>query len=1405
MAEEGPPPSRPPSARPPSAQPARFAWRKYALALPVMLVAVAGLGLGALDTRIGHRLVADWIGGTEASNGLGVSIGRIEGSIYGTARLDDVSVRDGQGVFLRVPVVDLDWRPFAWWDRKLDIRQLALRRGVLLRAPALRVAAPDQPILPDFDIRLDQLVGERLTIAKGLVGVERRVDLRGMADIHHRRALITLDSRLGGGDRLALKLDADEAQDRFVLGGDYAAPKGGLLAALTGAGAAREAKLSGQGSWHDWHGSLMARQDDRPLAALALTAASGRYGLDGTVQSAVLSNADMRRAIGPEVRLTGEGRLAGGTLTGRMGATATGLRMAAVGVVDMTAGALHGVVVDAASAGALPLPGGASIVGARAHVTLDGAFAALTVRGHASADGFAQGKTRLTGVTLDGSAGPAGSGWRAPLRMTAASVVTGNPVFDARLKGLRASADLALSGSRLTSDNVQLFAPTLAARLRLGGDMKRGEYTLAGRIAARGLALAPLGNTDADADVQVTRTGGGGLRFTGRVNGRVARVQSAGIVSLVGPALAFSGDISGGGAPLAISRGSLSGANLTMALSGRAGADGAVHLVGGGHQATYGTFTADATFASDGPHAVLNFADPLPAAGVTDMRLTVDPAPGGFALTTNGGSTLGPFAGTLLLALPAGAPPRLEVQHFTLSQTSVTGTLTLASTGGASTGVIGDLAVAGGGITGTIAVKPQGEGQQIAANLTAQDARFGGRQPLVIGAAKIEANGLLVKNHSTLTASASLQGIGIGRLFIGRAAVNLKLADGRGQVVASLAGQRGSHFELQSLADIAPGQVALMLHGTFAGQPISMPRRAQFSRTAPGALGGWSLAPSEVDFGTGRVVASGSIGGGGTKLSLALAGMPLALGDVVVPDLGLGGVASGLFEYGHMREGQPTADARLLIKGLTRSGLVTTSRPIDLALTAQLASSALEFRAVASDRGKPIGRVQARISGLPAGGDLLTRLRGGNLAAGARYSGPAEAPWRMIGIDAFDLTGPVDLAADITGTLTDPHIRGSLAGDALHLESAITGTDMTQVHARGVFAGSRLTLSELSGRTAGGGSAAGSGNVDFSGIGGGRGPGIDLALSVRRAMLLARSDMALAVSGPLRIVSDGLTGTVAGRLRIDSAKWRLGAAPSAAALPDIRVREINQSADIAQPASKLVWNYMIDAAGPGGIRVIGLGLDSQWSAKLHLRGTFDAPAILGSADLVSGNYEFAGQHFDLTRGHIGFDGSSPPDPLLDIAAQADVNGLSATVTVRGTSLKPDIEFSSIPALPEEELLSRLLFGDGVSKISAPEAVQLGAALAALHGGGGLDPINALRSAIGLDRLRIVGADPTQNRGTGVALGKYLGRHFYAEIISDGRGYSATNLEFRVTRWLSLLGSVSTVGRQSLNARVSKDY
>jgi translocation and assembly module TamB len=57
----------------------------------------------------------------------------------------------------------------------------------------------------------------------------------------------------------------------------------------------------------------------------------------------------------------------------------------------------------------------------------------------------------------------------------------------------------------------------------------------------------------------------------------------------------------------------------------------------------------------------------------------------------------------------------------------------------------------------------------------------------------------------------------------------------------------------------------------------------------------------------------------------------------------------------------------------------------------------------------------------------------------------------------------------------------------------------------------------------------------------------------------------------------------------------------------------------------------------------------------------------------------------------------------------------------------------------------------------------------------------------------------------VALGKNITRRIYAELVTDGQGYSATTVEYRITSWLALLGTVSTIGRDSVLVEVSRDY
>jgi translocation and assembly module TamB len=370
------------------------------------------------------------------------------------------------------------------------------------------------------------------------------------------------------------------------------------------------------------------------------------------------------------------------------------------------------------------------------------------------------------------------------------------------------------------------------------------------------------------------------------------------------------------------------------------------------------------------------------------------------------------------------------------------------------------------------------------------------------------------------------------------------------------------------------------------------------------------------------------------------------------------------------------------------------------------------------------------------------------------------------------------------------------------LESAVTGMVVTNVASQARFSGPQLIFNQISGNTAGGGSVTGSGTATFSG---GK-TLLNLSFNANQALLLNRDDVAARVTGPLQVRSDGQGGTISGNLRLNKGRFQLGRASAAAAVPQLNVRESGlDPADVIEVADLHPWKLDLKVAGRD-LQVAGLGIDSIWTTDLNIGGVADAPRFTGRADLVRGDYDFAGRNFRLDRGVIRFRGESPPDPLLDIHAEAQVQGLDASVLVRGTGLKPEITFASTPPLPQDELLSRILFGTSITNLSAPEALQLASAVAALQSGSGsLDPINALRRAVGLDRLRIVPADVATGQKTAIAAGKYVTRKLFVEVVTDGQGYSATRVEYQMTRWLSLLSTVSTIGRSSASVRVSKDY
>lgn len=1365
-------------------------------------IALVVLALVVLDSSLGHRLVADRIAAITPGSGLRIEIGRIDGSIYGEAKLRDVRVSDPEGVFLTVPEAELDWRPLSWLKTGLDVRLLALHRGVLRRAPRLRPSEDeDAPILPDFDIRLDRLVIDNLTVSEAMAGQKRRVDVLASADIRGGHAIVNVNGVFGGKDKIVFRLDSEPDRDKFDLQLVYDAPGDGVIAAMAGVRSDMRARVFGKGGWSRWNGVGHATLGGERLAAFQLGNRAGTYSLAGQVWPQDVLSGTPRQAVGQALSLLYDGTFADNAFDGTLRAAGDAFKIAARGRIDLAQNEVDGLNIQAR----LLRPGlvleTPELSGVVLDATVDGEFSDLSIVHRLAVQRLNIGTLDAQGLQTSGTATWDGTRFTLPLAVTAQRVVTGNAMIDPRFPGARIGGSLVIEGNRLFSDDLTLAMKGLGARLSLRGDMARGGYALAGPVVARGFAVENLGAVDGTAKILFKV--GAGVPWTLQANlaGRMTRIDNATLQSFTGGGLRFAGGLAlGERVPLTFRRATVNSAKLQMALEGRLQPGGMASLKGAGRHTEYGAFTVEAAMTADGPNAVLVLASPLPAAGLKDVRVALAPIADGFRIETEGQSLLGPFNGAFGLFMGQQQPTRVAIERFRVWETDVTGGVTLGDDG-----VAGQIMLAGGGLNGTVQLAPREGGQGFDADVAARNARFGGPRALSIGNARIDATGLLKDGSSTIQGNLLAEGIGLGKVFIGKLAAAAYLQDGSGSVTASVAGRRGTRFALQGTAAFSPDQIVAYVSGDYAGRQVSMPRRAVLTRDGEGAEQGWRLAPTQIGFGRGILIAEGRMMGGPTQLRLQLSRMPLSVADIVVADLGLGGVASGIVEYSNDGQGAPSGNAALMVRGLSRSGLVLTSRPVDVALVARLDPDAVQMRTVFRESGTVRGRLQARIGGLPRGGAIMERLEAGQLAGQLRYSGAAEALWRLSGVEIFDLTGPIGLRANISGTIAAPQLQGAVSSRGLRVQSTLTGTDVRDVTLAGTFTDSSLQLAQFTGVTANGGRVTGSGTIGLAELSD-HGPTIDLRLSAQNAELVSRDDMGATVTGPLRIVSNGVGGTIAGRVRIERARWALGQASAVTELPNIATREINAPADAA-PAriAASPWRFLIDAAGMNRIDVRGLGLDSEWGADIRLRGTTAAPQIFGTADLVRGGYEFAGKRFELTRGRIRFAGEVPIDPQLDIVAEGDANNISAKISITGTGTKPVIAFSSTPALPEEELLSRILFGSSITQISAPEAVQLAAALASLRGGSGLDPINKLRSAIGLDRLRIVGSDPTVGSGTSIAVGKYFGRRVFVELITDGAGYNATSVEFRITRWLSLLATVSTIGDESINVRVGKDY
>ncbi|MBC9246288.1 translocation/assembly module TamB domain-containing protein [Paracoccus sp. 11-3] len=221
---------------------------------------------------------------------------------------------------------------------------------------------------------------------------------------------------------------------------------------------------------------------------------------------------------------------------------------------------------------------------------------------------------------------------------------------------------------------------------------------------------------------------------------------------------------------------------------------------------------------------------------------------------------------------------------------------------------------------------------------------------------------------------------------------------------------------------------------------------------------------------------------------------------------------------------------------------------------------------------------------------------------------------------------------------------------------------------------------------------------------------------------------------------------------------------------------------------------------PQQVFVRGRGVDAELGGTLQVRGTTRNVIPIGHLELIRGRVDLLGKRFDLTEGLVELQGSMIP--VIRLVAESNNDGITTRIIIDGEVRNPDINFQSSPEMPEEEVLSQLLFGRGLDNISALQAAQLANAVAVLAGRGGIGVIGNLRSRMGLDDLDLATDD---DGNVQLRAGKYISDNVYTDVSVGDDGKSAINLNLDISDSLRARGSVGSDGDSSIGLFFERDY
>ncbi|MEZ5997940.1 MAG: translocation/assembly module TamB domain-containing protein [Hyphomonas sp.] len=473
------------------------------------------------------------------------------------------------------------------------------------------------------------------------------------------------------------------------------------------------------------------------------------------------------------------------------------------------------------------------------------------------------------------------------------------------------------------------------------------------------------------------------------------------------------------------------------------------------------------------------------------------------------------------------------------------------------------------------------------------------------------------------------------------------------------------------------------------------------------------------------------------------------------------------------------------VPGLDTSLLLRTNGT----LTAQAATFHME-----SDYGGKLSlRGDGQIPVISRAGHLVQPDRTSPLTGQAALTGDLSVLRTIALAFGHDAGGQIDAQATLSGTLEAPHVTADARiADGVY-EFGATGFRITGVSLDSRYEDHVLTV-KADGRGPGGGSVSLDGKL--------AGDDTNLTARLKEILIYNRDGDYIRTSGDVVLADNPDDRTLTGDLFIDQARLSIDNLPSARP----HALDVRWEGDPppSPETSRIRRTLGLDVRLKADRRVMidGRGLDSEWRLDLKATGTPAELKLNGAANLVRGNLDLAGRPFVFDTGRIDFDGP-PSRARIAVSAERSVNGFDARVDVSGSPTLPVFELSSTPDLPQDEILSRLLFGRSSMDLSPLEAAQLASSIAKFSGrSSGFDPVSGVGAALGLDHFSL---GTSETGAAQVGVGQYLSDDVYLQLKSAGAEGSSVEVEWQPKPQVSVTSETHTNGENKVSVRWKRDY